>query len=81
METPLPTSFYSVVIRVTSSNYSRHLFPSTMFVWLSPNAPDWREGSRYYLRFLNLPLWANFYIYTDLSGTTTTTFRPTNPFV
>ena len=24
-------------------------------------------------KFLNLPLWANFYIYTDLSGTTTTT--------
>ena len=31
--------------------------------------------------FLNLPLWANFYNYTDLSHTTTTTttFRPTNP--
>ena len=33
---------------------------------------------------LNLPLWANFYNYTDLShttstSTTTTTFRPTNP--
>ena len=25
------------------------------------------------LPFLNLPLWANFYIYTDLSGTTTST--------
>ena len=30
--------------------------------------------------FLNLPLWANFYNYTDLScSTTSTTFRPTNP--
>ena len=28
--------------------------------------------------FLNLPLWANFYNYTDLSHSTTT-FRPTNP--
>ena len=27
------------------------------------------------MKFLNLPLWANFYNYTDLSGTTTTT-RP-----
>ena len=27
---------------------------------------------KWVLLFLNLPLWANFYIYTDLSGTTTT---------
>ena len=27
--------------------------------------------------FLNLPLWANFYTYTDLSGTSTTLDQPT----
>ena len=37
-----------------------------------------QEKNLIFSSFLNLPLWANFYIYTDLSGTTTTTLdQPT----